>query len=578
LIKAKGETKAMRKIRSIKTKISLGMMVCVLLAGVLIGTTCLKQMETNLLNKSKNQTGNVAAMAAAAIDGDLLETIQVGDEDSEAYATILAQLQCFLQSEDVDYIYTMRYVGKELQFVVDADPQDPVAIGETYESYDITEQAFLGNVVVDTQPTSDEWGQYYSGFAPIYNSAGNVVGIVGVDCSVASIDKQSHNMIQAVVIIECISLVVSIALALFISGILTKNVTVIDQKVKELAAAEGDLTKEISVNTKDEVGSIANSVNCFLASLRNMLLQIQDNEKNLMNITEVIDNSMKESANEVESMSAAMQQSAASMTDINEKVKDIQEQAESSGELAKTILLETSQHAEHTAAIQENAKKFQNNAIAAKKKMQQQVNEIGTGLEEKIKQSHQVERIGELTGKIVEIASQTNLLSLNASIEAARAGESGRGFAVVATEIGHLAEQSAGTANEIGTINQEITQMVRELSDAAFQLLNIVNTQVMKDYDMLEHTGESYYQDAALFRNQMESCMEYMKQLQGSMETIMHSVSDIVSGLQMETDVVQANTDSILGIRTQIKAVVDSIEENEKIIQSLDDMLGGFKL
>jgi methyl-accepting chemotaxis protein len=277
-------------------------------------------------------------------------------------------------------------------------------------------------------------------------------------------------------------------------------------------------------------------------------------------------------------MSATMEQTSASMLEMNDKVQNIKEQAVASGELARTILMETGEHARRTAAIQENAKQFQNNAIEAKKKMQKQVTEIGSGLEEKIKQSERVEQIGELTGKIVEIASQTNLLSLNASIEAARAGESGRGFAVVATEIGHLAEQSAGTAKEISAINEEITSMVKELSDAAFQLLNIVNTQVMEDYDMLEHTGESYYLDAAQFRRQMESCMECMQQLQNSMEQIMGSVTDIASGVQTETNVVQENTASILEMRKQIKAVADSVGDNEKIIQSLETILLGFTL
>jgi methyl-accepting chemotaxis protein len=298
----------------------------------------------------------------------------------------------------------------------------------------------------------------------------------------------------------------------------------------------------------------------------------------LLNSSKVIDENMKDSAEEVESMSATMEQTSASMLEMNDKVQNIKEQAVASGELARTILMETGEHARRTAEIQENAKKFQNNAIDAKKKMQKQVTEIGSGLEEKIKQSERVEQIGELTGKIVEIASQTNLLSLNASIEAARAGESGRGFAVVATEIGHLAEQSAGTAKEISAINEEITSMVKELSDAAFQLLNIVNTQVMEDYDMLEHTGESYYLDAAQFRRQMESCMECMQQLQNSMEQIMGSVTDIASGVQIETNVVQENTASILEMRKQIKAVADSVGDNEKIIQSLETILLGFTL
>jgi methyl-accepting chemotaxis protein len=568
----------MKIIRSIKTKISIGMLLCVLLAGGFCGAICLKQMKANLLDQSMNQTQSVASMAAAVVDGDLLDSIQIGDEDKEAYATIRTQLQYFLLEADIQYVYTMRMAGDELQFIVDADEEDPAAIGETYENYDVIEQAFQGNVCVDNEITTDEWGDCYSAFAPVYNSAGKVVAIVGVDCSVETINAQTATLVHTILAVEGIAMIGSLIFSLLISGLLTKNIRSIDRKVQELAAAEGDLTKEIAVKSKDEVGSIADSMNRFLGSLRGMLLSIRGDGKKLLELTQVIDGSMKESVDEVDSMSATMEEMTASMIDMNDKVQQIKDHAISSDDLAKTILSETGENVERTEEIQEHAKTLQNNAVEAKKTMQKQVNEIGSSLEEKIKQSERVEQIGELTGKIVEIASQTNLLALNASIEAARAGESGRGFAVVATEIGHLAEQSADTANEIGIINEEITLMVRELSGAAFQLLNIVNTQVMKDYDMLEQTGESYYQDAASFREQMESCMKYMGQLQSSMEMIMSSVSDIATGLQVETDVVQENAESIMEIQRQIKAVDDSVEENEEIIHNMDLLLAGFTL
>jgi methyl-accepting chemotaxis protein len=130
----------------------------------------------------------------------------------------------------------------------------------------------------------------------------------------------------------------------------------IDRKVEELAAAEGDLTQGITVKSKDEVGSIADGMNRFLGSLRKMLLEIRGDSSKLMDISEVIDESMKESEDAVETMSATMQQTAASMADMNEKVQNIKERAQESGELAETILEETSEHAEHTAVIQQNAK------------------------------------------------------------------------------------------------------------------------------------------------------------------------------------------------------------------------------
>jgi methyl-accepting chemotaxis protein len=568
----------MKVLKSIRAKITLGMMLCVLLAGGLVGGTCLGLMKSGMLEQRRSETKSVAAMAAAVVDGDMLDSIHKGDEGGSAYATVLKQLQDFLEGDDVAYIYTMRMSGNELQFVVDADPSGGAAVGDSYESYDVIEEAFAGNATVDSEVTSDEWGQFYSGFAPVYNSAGKVVGVVGVDCSVESINRQEEAMFRTLLIIEVLSLAVSFVVAFLSSGLLVRNIRSINGKVEELASAGGDLTHEISVKSRDEVGTIAKNMNQFIASLRSMLLQLKDDSHRLMDATRVIDQSMKSSASEVESMSATMQQTTATMVGMNDKAQDIKEQAVASGVLAKKMIRETGEHAQHTVAIQDNARKFQGDAAEAKRKMKVHVDEIGSNLEDKIQQSHKVEKIGELTGKIVEIATQTNLLSLNASIEAARAGESGRGFAVVATEIGQLAEQSAQTANEIGTINEEITKVVSELSESSFELLNIVNTQVMKDYDMLEHTGESYYRDAEDFRIRMEECMSHMGQLQESMEAITGHVTEIAGGLQAETDAVRENTESIVAIQGRIEAVVASVEDNEKIIDNLEGILGGFKL
>jgi methyl-accepting chemotaxis protein len=573
-----GEIFMNKKKISIKLKISLGMIICSLLTGGLVGTISYEKMKSSMLEQSRITTKDVAAMAAATIDGDLMDTIQKGSsKSSEAYKTIAARLNDFKAGESVDYVYTMRKVGNEVQFVVDAD-EDGAEIGETYESYDVIESAFAGNNVVDEELTIDEWGHVYSGFAPIYNSKGSIVGIVGVDCSVATIEAKNAQLLRTIVGVELFSIVVSLIVALVISSLITRNVKKIDVKVGELAEAGGDLTQEIDVKSRDEVGSIAENMNHFISSLNNILVEIQDNEKQLEEATATIDKSMKSSVGEVESMTAAMQQTTASMVEMNDRVQNIKDKAVSSSQLADSIIVETEENAERTEGVQKNAKEFQKNAVDAKKRMEGYVNDIGKSLEEKIKQSAHVEQIGTLTGKIVDISSQTNLLALNASIEAARAGDAGRGFAVVATEIGQLATQSAGTAQEIGTICEEITGIVKGLSDSAHQLLEIVNTQVMEDYDMLEHTGESYYNDAQSFQNQMNHCMDYMKQLQESMDAIMESVSDIASGLQVETDVVKDNTDSILEIRSQITDVVQSVEHNEKIIGSLDSILSGFRL
>ncbi len=122
--------------------------------------------------------------------------------------------------------------------------------------------------------------------------------------------------------------------------------------------------------------------------------------------------------------------------------------------------------------------------------MQETIVRIGRTLEDKIEESKEVEKVQKLTGQILSVADQTNLLALNASIEAARAGESGKGFAVVANEISNLAEESSRTAAEIQKINTFIVNIVDSLTEASFELLNFVKTNVISDYDVLVHTGK----------------------------------------------------------------------------------------
>lgn len=170
---------------------------------------------------------------------------------------MLEQLQVFLAGDDIKYIYTMRMDDNKLEFVVDADTKDGAAIGEEYEIYDEIADAFKGNVTVDREMTSDEWGDFYSAFAPIYNSSKQIVGIVGVDCSASAIRTQQNTFIRQFILIGFAGLIVAIVLSLIISRVLSRSVSTIAGKMSELAMKEGDLTQKIHVKSKDEVGDIA---------------------------------------------------------------------------------------------------------------------------------------------------------------------------------------------------------------------------------------------------------------------------------------------------------------------------------
>lgn len=199
-------------------------------------------------------------------------------------------------------------------------------------------------------------------------------------------------------------------------------------------------------------------------------------------------------------------------------------------------------------------------------------------MEEKIAGSKDVERISELTDQILEIADQTNLLALNASIESARAGESGRGFAVVAGQIGKLAEQSSETAEEIQTLNAYIINVVDQLAEASFELLNMVKGNVMSDYDVLVHTGKEYANDANGFRELMTVFEEHINEIQQSMNRINEYVDQIMNGFDKQKEEVLNNSEHISQMDEEFKEIVNAVQDNKEIVDELEKIIKQFKI
>lgn len=570
-----------RTVRKFKMswKISIAMVLMAILVGGLVGLISIKRMNNYLLEMSKGYTASVAQMAAEFVDPEVMVSLQPGDEDTQDYMDTVMELRSFLMNEDLEYIYTMRKnADGDVEFVVDADEEEPGAIGEEYETYEEIEEAFSGKVAIDSEFTVDEWGTAYTGYAPIFNEEGNVVAIVGVDCSVDSIENRVSAMEKTLLVIELICLILALLVAMVIGKLMAKNVHTINHKMDELANSDGDLTQQLQITSGDEIENVANSFNAFMRKLHSMMTSVKENEENLENATSIINQEMEAATLDLQNITRTLSDMTMSMHDTSRAVGEITENTVAVKGFTNRLHDDTVNGASNAQRISRNADTARQTCLDSQNRMKQVVENIAETVESKIEATERIQKIVALTNDIISISEQTQLLALNASIEAARAGEEGKGFAVVADEIGKLADATAGTAQEIVDINNFTVAAVSELVEVSREMIEFIQSDVNRDYDTMVDVGAAYAKDSQEFEQQMKGFQLLSNQLKENMNQIEDSIGRIMAVVEEETASITSVSETAEEIHDRMQTIAANSEGNAEIVSRLGEVIDKFTL
>ena len=576
IVTKEGAESMKTKKLSIAAQLFLFILGSAIIVALIVGSVAYSNMGSFLQKKCKDDVMEIAVIAAENVDGELFAKAMKGDE--AALLAVKDSLSFFLAGDSVTYVYTLMPKDADwFQFVVDTDPDDPGEYAEDYEAQDAMFEAMQGGASVTRDPFTDEWGTFYSGYAPV-SLDGSVLGIVAVDYEASSIQTSLNSLIRNILLAVGVALLFAIAAAVLAAVRMRRNFIKVNDKILEVASDDGDLTKALNITSGDELEVIGNSLNNLLEKTGNTVREIKGGtgsiETKMSNIKSHVSGSVARVAginDTIHSMVAASEQIAASVGTVSEQVdfvyKDIQN-------IVEVV-------AGNTIGLQEiNASSTELNDTA-----QTSIAGIGKNVEmmsgmlrEEKQKAEAVLRIKELSETILGISGQTNLLALNASIEAARAGEAGKGFSVVAGEIGALAGNTNQAANEIQKMSKEVVEAIQGLGALADKMLHFLEDEISGDYQKFGGLSRGFAEKSDEIRVSMEGLLKNMESYAGVLQKIRMAMESVGAASEENSAEIIQLSELLSAIDEEMKSIESAAADTFSAISAMNRELSGYKV
>ncbi|MBC2396291.1 methyl-accepting chemotaxis protein [Clostridium tetanomorphum] len=525
------------------------------------------------IRKSSNEVDkNYYKYGAIALEnGGLVQVGIIANEVEKLNNSVSHQNIIDRISKKDNVVYALT-VGKDFKVIAHSD-KSRIGIDlkdDTASNIAIKE----GKMYSSTYKYTKDNVNVYDVILPI-EDGGVVTGAIDVGLSLENLEQTLKQIIYSFILVGILAFVVG---GIILRSIISSNLSPLNN-LEKLAqgVSKGDLTKNIDIKRKDEVGKLSISFNNMIDNLRNINLSITK-----------ISNSLKNSS---ESLLKSAQDSASASEEIAGSTQEIASGAENQLQVAETIVADMKDIVENIGETNSEIKKVvnlsektSNLAANGREKMIDMVKQMETIKESVLFSANTIselentsQEIGNIVNIINSIADQTNLLALNASIEVARAGEAGKGFAVVAEEVKSLAEESISSSNSI----KQLIVLTQDKINKALKSIEHGNMESDKGQIIVKEVRESLdeiLESFDLTKGNLENVNIKISNSKDKIDNIMgrvYEIKDISSSASTNTEEVVALTEEQSSLLIQI---TENVEDLADMAVKLEETIKIFKM